>query len=561
MKAGTAADSGIDITYDSWLSNCPQTGTIPIKVTIKNGSSSTHTWNLRFTGGSDYETTIQSSYSMTVEAKHAGSMIFYPPVNARPHNSGQYNTLQLAASGYGVNIISYTAISSNNSYGSNTTEFIAVSTGAGGKGNYAELIKKFNVTSTSSSSEFNGSEVEMKDAPTDWRGYSGLAQLWMTESEWSGMSHAQKNALKEWLNFGGLVFILTLDTTAERGQTLGLPSAIQDKYLYGAGRVQLVSWNGSDLPLDAVAKLIRSVDKLTLRAEVGKYSPEWPLVEHRGELTLNGWLIFGFISIFGILAGPVNLFVFAKGKHRSRLFWTTPVLSLAGSALLITLMIFQDGTGGIGARQTLVILQPDQNKIGLVQEQTSKTGVLFGNSFPITEPAWIQPLNLESSNNSYGSDPRDRFTETGNVRSGDWFSTRAVQSHLLFSVRPSRSGIEFYSPKEPGGAPEVVSSMEVPLGRVFVVDEQGKIWQTESLATGERKPLEPSDKTALILWMTDSLQKEAGSVLRRTLDDLSNRPGYVYAESNQAGPLSIPTLDAIQWKSDRLFVAGPYVKR
>lgn len=558
MKAGTAADSGIDITYDCWLSNSPQTGHVPIKVTIKNGSPSTHTWNLTFTGGNDYESTIQSSYSMTVQAGHASSMVCYPPVNARPYNSGQYNTLRMATSGYGANIISYTALNSNNTYGSNTTEFIAVSTGAGIKGNYSELVNKFNISGTSSSSEFNGSEVEMKDAPADWRGYSGLAQLWMTESEWNGMSNAQKNALKEWLNFGGRVFILTSDASAERAQALGLPPASADKYLYGAGRVQLITWNGSNLPFDAMVKQIRSADKLTLRAETGKYSSEWPLGTHRGSLTLNGWLIFGFISIFGILAGPINLFVFANGKHRSRLFWTTPVLSLAGSALLITLMVFQDGIGGAGARQTLVILQPDQNKIGLIQEQTSKTGVLIGNSFSMTEPAWMQPLNLD---NTYGSDPMDRFQEAGGVRSGDWFSTRAIQSHLLFSVRPSRSGVEFYAPKELGGAPEIVSSMEVPLGRVFIVDDQGNFWQTDSLATGERKSLTASDRTALILWMTDSPQKEAGPVLRRTLDDLSNRPGYVYAEAANAGSLAIPSLDSIDWKIDRLFVAGPYVKR
>ena len=96
------------------------------------------------------------------------------------------------------------------------------------------------------------------------------------------------------------------------------------------------------------------------------------------------------LVLFGILVGPVNLFVLAKSGRRHRLFITTPLISLGASLLLILLIIFQDGFGGRGMRRVLMEVRPDagQNAAFLHQEQIARTGILTGTASP-----WIPPAS------------------------------------------------------------------------------------------------------------------------------------------------------------------------
>ena len=54
---------------------------------------------------------------------------------------------------------------------------------------------------------------------------------------------------------------------------------------------------------------------------------------------LGTWQIAAILIAFGIIVGPVNLFVIARQGRRHRLFWTTPLISLIASLLLIALDI------------------------------------------------------------------------------------------------------------------------------------------------------------------------------------------------------------------------------
>ena len=182
--------------------------------------------------------------------------------------------------------------------------------------------------------------------------------------------------------------------------------------------------------------------------------PDGPIVF--GSCRVRSGLIFGFIAIFGILVGPVNLFWLAPAGKRQRMFWTTPLLSLGGSLLLVAIMVLQDGIGGNGARLTLAILQPEQKRLALMQEQVSRTGVLLKRSFPIVEPGWMQPLDLAKAESSYSSrEGRHSFDETDTTRTGDWFASRSVQAQLLETVRPSRAAIEVFPPAAAGQPPSV----------------------------------------------------------------------------------------------------------
>jgi hypothetical protein len=273
-------------------------------------------------------------------------------------------------------------------------------------------------------------------------------------------------------------------------------------------------------------------------------------------------LIFGFIAVFGILVGPVNLFWLAPAGKRQRMFWTTPLLSLAGSLLLLAVMVLQDGIGGSGARLTLAILQPDEKRIAMMQEQVSRTGVLLGRSFPVKEAGWMQQLELVSKS---GYNPmrenRSSFAEDGSSRSGDWFASRSIQAQLLQTVRPSRGAIEVTRSTTPGQPPTVLSSMDTPLKTLFIVDSDEAVWVANDVGTGEKRVAKHATRGQLDEWLRDGPQKLAGPMIGATLSKLKSDTGFIFAEATDASKFAVSTLASIRWNHDRAFVAGPYVAR
>jgi hypothetical protein len=291
---------------------------------------------------------------------------------------------------------------------------------------------------------------------------------------------------------------------------------------------------------------------------VSNYFAKWQLPQIVGVFTVHGWLIFGFMLVFGVLVGPVNLFYFAGPQRRHRLFWTTPLISLSGGVLLALVMILQDGIGGNGARRVLAILCPEQKKTAIIQEQVSRTGVLLGTAFTIPEPVWITPIKLEDVSVFNPLTNRiQQLNESGDHRSGDWFSSRAVQAQLIQAVRPFRGAVEFY-PHE-GGAPSVISSLATPLHELFVVDDLGKIWTAQDLVAGVKREMKPSNSVDLKVWISAQAH-ELGPLAQERARRFDGESGYAMATSDDVNPMAVPTLTSVRWGNQKILYVGPYEK-
>src|SRR4051812_6508518 len=429
-------NSHVDIRLESWLEALPSHGFVPLTVRIQNGTSQEQTWKITSSNGYGMGGGgLNSTVSMTVEAGRSGERVIYAPVTAQTSSGYYYGTLNLSVSGYGVSPGVAGSINHPGSYGGGRTGYIGM--GRAVAANHWSALRNKLTTSGAARpgttrSELDGSEVDMAAAPEDWRGYSALAQLWMDESEWLAMRPAAKAAMLDWVAMGGRVYVLTAENSEARAQQLGLPPQVGDIRRHGIGGIVLMGATKGSVSLDTMVNEIHRSDTSGLRTQLEGYDNPWGLRKLAGELSLKSGLIFGFIAIFGILVGPVNLFWLAPAGKRQRMFWTTPLLSLGGSLLLLAIMVLQDGIGGSGARLTLGILQPEQKRLAIMQEQVSRTGVLVGRSFPIGEPGWMQPLELSHAGSINPlRENRYLYTETDTMRKGDWFSSRSVQGHLL----------------------------------------------------------------------------------------------------------------------------------
>ncbi len=419
-------------------------------------------------------------------------------------------------------------------------------------------------------SVLGGVGLDMANAPEDWRGWSIFSSVLFTESEWIAMSAAQRRAFLDWVGLGGQAGLMITDPSPERLDRIGLPAADPDgRRRVGAGEIVPVPWDGTTLSNTEADRFLAGRPEYPKTQMLGRYvdtstsafpfhapmSPIWAtgfkkLFDTFGARGMPTTAILGFLAIFGLVAGPLNLMVLAGPGRRSRMFWTTPLISLVATALLLGLMILRDGFGGAGSRRVLGLLMPDHNGMAIIQEQFSRTGVLVANSFPIREPSWMRPLAAAEARNGF-------LEVDGRRREGDWFRSRSDQGYLLETVRPSRAKIELLPAGD--GKPAVISSIEVALDRLFVIDDEGKYWTATDVGTGEKKPLERSDADTYGKWF-DEIASDAGPIRQAALEAVRNRRGHAYAESDEAAKVAVQTLGSIRWIDEKAAFIGPVTR-
>ena len=418
------------------------------------------------------------------------------------------------------------------------------------------------------------SEVDPATAPEDWRGWSALREFVLTDDDWSAMPTSSRRAMQEWLALGGHAVFLAADTDPGRLDRLGLPAAHADgRRRVGAGEVIPLVYDAIPRPPAAEEPPPDQVPPtawwLSSATDLIERPGGWQDIPWSGdglgrragfaERGLPVAAILSFLALLAIIAGPVNVMLLAGRGRPSRIFWTTPLISLVATGLLLGLMFLRDGVGGTGARRTLCLLDPDRNTMAVLQEQFSRTGILLGSSFPIREPSLMQPQQAAGGLNAQPgmASMQGSFVEVEDQRrSGDWFTSRSDQAFTLQTVRPGRGRIEWTGS---GDAPEVLSSLDVPLARIFLLDDQGRWWKTGPLPPGERRRLEPATQTEFDIIRLDFLSG-ASQAVARAINRLSGQPGYAWAEAAEPGKVAIATLDAIRWSKDEAWFVGPVIR-
>jgi hypothetical protein len=402
-------------------------------------------------------------------------------------------------------------------------------------------------------SEF-AAKFDPKQLPDDWLAFSGYDSLILTDDDWTSIPPGARNAVLSWVRLGGQMIIHT-PSLATR-PSLGLP----DSTGYGSIDITPIP---TGFKLDAaalVAKVSGNPTKPLQASQRNDFKSSWPLQNHFGSQTFRYGLFIFVLVLFGILVGPVNLFVFAKSGQRHKLFITTPLISLGASLILITLIIVQDGFGGHGMRRVLMEVRPDGdvNAAYVHQEQFSRTGVLTGSRFTLGTPCTFLPTPI-------GTSRWARYTDSSGAKgnfnlqpadgkigvSGDWFQSRSEHGHILSAVTPTRGRIE--ATNTPGS---YLSTFDFPIETLYFLDAANQWHRAESIATGKPFTLVPIDVTMAL----PALTAEAKAFSQRNnqfLDLAKNRPGHFVAITSQAPVLG--THPGIRWKETRTVITGPVV--
>jgi hypothetical protein len=565
---GPNANSSIEVT--ALFSKLPASGYAPIRVTISNRTPVAVAFSLNFNASVDGNSGVQkleSSFTIQGDAERVTTTDLLVPVAAAVKNhayGGSSCTQMLELSMVGPANGNYTQSSYNQIELPNILLSEPLFTP-----NASRLdaeIKRISGGSSSyygSSSNFGGM-FSAKTMPEDWRAYSGYDCMILNEIDWTEMSPGARTAILQWVRGGGSLRIFTR-TPSATWATLGIETKEPSSPSLAFGMGMLVSTPiNADLRLDEK----RIVSEITsgsgqaghqYKSFVEGYSASWGLQNQLGNKTFHFIFFILLLIAFGVIVGPINLFVFAKSGMRHKLFITTPIIALAASLTMIILIFIQDGMGGKGVRVQLVEMSSGDgdNNAYISQTQISRTGVLFSNRFAMTEACAISPLplgisqwtrlNISSSNDqAYAVN----FDDKGIQVSGDWFQSRSEQAQLIQAVVPTRSRIE---ETDRANAAALLSSFDHSIDAFFYRAADGKIWKADNVSPGKKFLCTESTEADYTKFINDT-GNLLGSQQKQCLSRLSERPGSYVAISSSAKMLD--THPRLKWTSNTSIITG-----
>lgn len=511
------------ITVGCFYGDLPFDGYAPLEITIVNNSGERETWTAETSSPGGYTRSSQSvlSADLTVENGHTRTFKVLAPLH---HREPYAPPLTVLVKGYGISGSTQVVLPFQGATGGTFTRFVAMSEALASKA-WTQLEER----SKSAGWQLAGAQVSLADLPEDWRALAGVDVFHARAAELAALGPGQRAALRDYIARGGELVI------------------------YGAGEPPAEFRQTGFGSVGTIAELEVNLDRtaLSLRRNDGRgewfpntYRTTWGSYGLLGELKPNVLLLTLYMLAFAIVVGPVNLFVFARHGRRARLFWTTPALSLAASALLFVTIMIQDGLGGDGVRLAVIHLLPAEKKAVVVQEQVSRTGLLTSSSFTLREPGLLVPISTET----FLIPKNATFSVQGNSYAGDWFRSRTVQGQWIESIVPTRAEVTVVSPGE-AAAPTLVSSIDATLKELYYRDANDRLWVASAVRTGDKVTLQP-------VASLPAFDKHAGLQLQafrsRRLEDRD----FFYAIAEEP-KLFIETLPGIRWQKREALILGP----
>lgn len=544
------------IAVESAFEKLPDSGYAPLRLVVENRMGQAGTWDFSFRSSSSYgkSKSFQSSARVEVSARAQRIVEVMVPVTGTP---GGYSYPHLIVNVRGPGCSGSMATwSSHSGYSGNQQTSATAMSDSLAIMHWGRIESECKTASPAL--DLNGTQFDIAKAPGDHRGWAGVDSVWITETDWTGLDAVHRQALLDWTKLGGSLHVCFV--TGSRNDPL--PDLPQGDGRIGLGSFARESAKDGTKFVARVIAAVRAEPALEKALHTGYGSvTAWGLRDGIPPIVIHTGLIMLFVCLFAVLIGPANLFLLARRKKHMHLFWTTPALSIAASIGLALVIILQDGFGGSGNRFAAVYLDPNAHKAFVVQEQVARSGVLLNRTIPVRDAFFITHVNTEnaSATTAYGryaaasGDDRAHVYDLGpDVLSGDWFTSRTVDGHLLSQVQPTRARVEISA--GPNG-PTVISGIDATLIRIFYRDIQQQLWVCGMLKTGERRQMERATAADFAKWWGETA-KPAGGYLGR-LNSVQHADEFFYASANTATPELIPTLPAISWKNNSLVYFGP----
>ncbi len=544
----------------------PTSGYLPVRIELTNGQLKDLNWKL-YCKSTDSrwkeESLYSSNYAFTCPAGETATYEIYVPVITPYLNSSGGGYGRKANIHFTMTCDSYPEKNQARLSSNHMTEFPEVLVSDEillHNSDHLDIRLHSTYTARYSGSYKFGSSFTPDALPEDWRGYIGYEVMVISADAMAQISSGARVSLQQWLRGGGNLIVLR-PSASENFKTLNIEtdSSSGDVGTVGSGQIYLKTISDiTRLEAHEIDYLIETVSKSReipqFKSFVTDFSKKWGLLKDFGSKNFNPILLAIILLIFAIIVGPINLFVFAKSGQRHRLFYTTPLISLVASLLLIVLIVFQDGFGGSGVRnQHIQLGAKGEPYADIYQEQISRTGVLLSTSITSKEQLPLTPVLLPNSDwarmnmTNRGAQSRyaQEISEDGVKLTGDFFQSRSEQAHTVRHVAPSYGRIELVDGM-------ISSTLAYPIDLLYYKNSENKLFTAKNIKPGAKVALTPMTETKL---KKTDIQKKFSASRSRQISRVINTPNSFVAFTKDAP--GIETYSGIEWTDTHTIITGP----
>lgn len=194
------------------------------------------------------------------------------------------------------------------------------------------------------------------------------------------------------------------------------------------------------------------------------------------ELTVPIRGLFVAMSLFAIVAGPVNLIVLSRKNRRIWILWTLPLLSIATCVVVIVYATFSEGWMRVARAETVTLLDSTTREAttigwtGYYATVAPEQGLLFG---PETE---LVPYGGARQNELVMD-----WTRGQQLRQG-WLTSRVATSFRIRKSETRRERVEFRA--RSNGRIEALNGLGAPIANLWVATPDGEMLVAGPIAPG-----------------------------------------------------------------------------
>lgn len=205
---------------------------------------------------------------------------------------------------------------------------------------------------------------------------------------------------------------------------------------------------------------------------------------------LSGIPVGVFVTVavlFALVAGPINLFVFARGD-RQRLLITTPIISAVTCLVLLIGGLVADGLGTVRRLTQVMIVDGTTHLAATWSSQALFAGLAPGD-LPLDPDDLLRGADQDDVRQSWRNESGSLGFDTrrGLVATGDWLPSRRNRHLQTVSVRPERRRLSL-------SGTEVRNGFDLPLEEVWHQGGDGQWRVARNIAPGAAAALAATDR-------------------------------------------------------------------
>ncbi len=303
-------------------------------------------------------------------------------------------------------------------------------------------IKFYRAGDKSNKITYNYPSIPLKSWSDNWLAFSGFDSIMLTPLDWEELSARTRKAIMDYVALGGTLTFCGGERPTSYKMILSKELSAQ---YHGFGMILYAPEAPEKYSHDTWKKLDSIWGKTynTMRTGINSFHEHNP-VGNKFEVVKKdkapAFQLFFLMLIFAVIIGPLNLYILHRKKKRIWILWTTPVIALAFSLLVVGYSFIAEGWSSKVKIASFTLLNE--------KTQTASTLGVIGYYCPLAsgsltfdDSVEIQPYSSSSSHgNSYSVD-----WSNGQKLSGDWIKPRITSVITLRKSEQRRERIKIVS--------------------------------------------------------------------------------------------------------------------